>query len=848
MSKSFLKNETLEFTDALGAVTTLTSSKITGPPDISFLELTGVSSSDGLQLGLTSDIQSQLYFKNAANTDFGFIRHTPGEISVQSNNLLTVGGGTLRFGNASGAYIWTNTAPTSINQILSVSAINVGQQEYTLDWIDQPSTIPGGSTASIQYNDGASGFAGNGDFLWDTANKRLLAAQLGSVTTPLTGLQTNPFIADFRNTTDDEGTFINVQGTAAAINGLVISDSTSNSPKVFFVNSPTSTVLSTQDSLFLASQSQITLESSGADIVLKNSTGTSYRWPTVDATANQVLSAGSTPGTMEWVTISGGGTPGGTTTNVQFNTAGSFDGTDQFSWDPSNATEPRLLLSKSGTDIAAVAPPLSTGNDFVLDVRNDTGNCWVGVKAGSIGGLLVQDATNTPLGLVYYNNNALLVESTNVLIQSSRLDFNAANTQNGILHTTTASGVINSSDFTFDNTITDPLTTSLIVKNTASTASTIATVTPLTLGQLVCNGTTDSNALLQLESGSAGQGIFVISSGGTDKFTFQHNSSTAVSRIATTDSLNIEATGAVTVNCLNPIIYTGVNGKLLVANTLTTPPTVPSSTLMQLYSSTTARFYLNYSGVSSFGEINISDSQSLGLLISHTRGTQSLIQSQERLRISANNDILLFNGLTDTISMAGGVIRLESSNSNISFINNLQTVRWPTNTPTENSVLTVNNSSDPYTTEWRAPVAPPIIQTLIQSTQLAANGNIYGITSPAFLDTTNGEITLSIATGSTRVDTINIQETGLYKFQAIYSDDYQPLLPGQYNRIQFVNITDGVPFQPSIYAPATFCSSVLTWIEEITSVPKQIQIQRLGTAGPDDRTNTDDVLIVEKIN
>lgn len=44
------------------------------------------------------------------------------------------------------------------------------------------------------------------------------------------------------------------------------------------------------------------------DLIFQNSTTTPYIWPTVDATSNQVLSAGTTPGTMEWVDQSGGNT------------------------------------------------------------------------------------------------------------------------------------------------------------------------------------------------------------------------------------------------------------------------------------------------------------------------------------------------------------------------------------------------------------------------------------------------------------------------------------------------------------------------------------------------------------
>jgi len=236
-----------------------------------------------------------------------------------------------------------------------------------------------------------------------------------------------------------------------------------------------------------------------------------------------------------------------------------------------------------------------------------------------------------------------------------------------------------------------------------------------------------------------------------------------VSRIATVDDLTIESSGEINLICTdltltsntNTSIYVGTNNKLLVATaSAPAPPIVPTSTLMQLVSDKTARFYLNYSGAGSFGEINISDSSSLGLIISHTRGSQSLIQSEERIRIAANDDIFLFNGLSDTIGLSGGRVSIESANSDLSFTNNLQTVKWPTNTPTDNSYLRINTSSSPYTSEWSPVTTGAVLNVQTSSINLAPNNKFQ-------FSTNNLLVTVPYLSLSS--NNLVISEPGIYK-------------------------------------------------------------------------------------
>jgi hypothetical protein len=61
-------------------------------------------------------------------------------------------------------------------------------------------------------------------------------------------------------------------------------------------------------------------------------------FPVDDGTTGQVLSTGTIPGTMEWVTVGGGGggTPVGTINSIQFNDAGAFGGSANLTWDGSD--------------------------------------------------------------------------------------------------------------------------------------------------------------------------------------------------------------------------------------------------------------------------------------------------------------------------------------------------------------------------------------------------------------------------------------------------------------------------------------------------------------------------------
>jgi hypothetical protein len=62
---------------------------------------------------------------------------------------------------------------------------------------------------------------------------------------------------------------------------------------------------------------------------------TTYTLPSADGSSGQFLSTNGS-GTLSWATASGGGTPGGSNTQIQFNNSGSFGASANFTWDGTN--------------------------------------------------------------------------------------------------------------------------------------------------------------------------------------------------------------------------------------------------------------------------------------------------------------------------------------------------------------------------------------------------------------------------------------------------------------------------------------------------------------------------------
>jgi hypothetical protein len=113
--------------------------------------------------------------------------------------------------------------------------------------------------------------------------------------------------------------------------------------------------------------------------------------PTV-GTSNQVLSTGSTPGTLEWVTPSG--SPGGSDTYIQFNNSGVFGGTSDFTWDDTGkimSVNGIIKLKETAGDdthYVTLKAPASISTDLTLTLPPDSGSASEFLQTDGSGNLI----------------------------------------------------------------------------------------------------------------------------------------------------------------------------------------------------------------------------------------------------------------------------------------------------------------------------------------------------------------------------------------------------------------------------------------------------------------------------
>jgi len=156
--------------------------KSSGSDDLifSYTYAEATASSNGLWTLNTSD-QSKAELKNAAgsavsvsiNRDTGigdFLGITTSIISAKSSDTVALDGGLLLDSDGGGATTCTATEKGSLR-------LNADRDDLELcdgagGWVEVR-TPPGGSAGHVQFNDGAGGFAGDGNLFWDNSAKRL---------------------------------------------------------------------------------------------------------------------------------------------------------------------------------------------------------------------------------------------------------------------------------------------------------------------------------------------------------------------------------------------------------------------------------------------------------------------------------------------------------------------------------------------------------------------------------------------------------------------------------------------------------------------------------------------------
>ena len=291
-----------------------------------------------------------------------------------------------------------NTWSLSTATITFNAAIPLHTAIVEVGWvIVAGSTVPGGSTSDIQYNSSSS-FAGNGGLTYDGTS----VVSLGVAGTSVGGLK-------FNNGTSG---FIELQPTTGALGSAVLTlpDATDTIAAIAAAQTLTNKTISgasnTLSAIALAS-----LATETANTVIGNGTGS-----TASPTALAVPSCSTASSALTWTSgfgfgcnsISGSGTPGGATSNVQFNSSGSFGGNGGFVYDGTskislgvtaasvgqigfnNATSGQIILQPTtgALGVVTLSLPATTGNVLCdVCVQTVTGKSISGSEINS--GLVV---------------------------------------------------------------------------------------------------------------------------------------------------------------------------------------------------------------------------------------------------------------------------------------------------------------------------------------------------------------------------------------------------------------------------------------------------------------------------
>lgn len=245
-----------------------------------------------------------------------------------------------------------NTWSLSTATVTFNAAIPASTAIVEIGWvIVAGSTVPGGSTSDIQFNSSSS-FAGNSGLTYDGTS----VVSLGVAGSSVGGLK-------FTNATSGS---IELQPTTGALGSAVLTlpDATDIVAVLAATQTLTNKTISgasnTLTAIALAS-----LATQSANTVVGNGTGS-----TTTPTALSVPSCSTSNSALTWTsglgfgcnTISSSGTPGGATTNVQYNNAGVFAGNGGFVY---NGTS-QITLGVAGTSVGAAAFNNATSGSITL--------------------------------------------------------------------------------------------------------------------------------------------------------------------------------------------------------------------------------------------------------------------------------------------------------------------------------------------------------------------------------------------------------------------------------------------------------------------------------------------------
>jgi hypothetical protein len=300
------------------------------------------------------------------------------------------------------------------NQVLST-----GSTAGTMEWVDNH-LPPGGALTQLQYYKTGGVFGGSASLTWDettlnvagpVATRSLLLEDTGAAITKVTlnaKVGTNAFTLVLPGTIGTAGQVLSTGSTAGTMEWI--------------------SVLKSGDAL---AGTSLSLEDPGAPITpvtISAKVGTAaftLILPGTTGTAGQVLSTGSTAGTMEWV--DNHLPPGGALTQLQYyKTGGVFGGSASLTWDETtlnilgSMSTRSLLLEDPGAAITKVVVNAKIGTAaYTLILPGSIGTTGQVLSTGSTPGTMEWVSKVSPGGAV--SGTSLILEDPGAAITTVSL-------------------------------------------------------------------------------------------------------------------------------------------------------------------------------------------------------------------------------------------------------------------------------------------------------------------------------------------------------------------------------------------------------------------------------------------